>query len=68
MTAARPPAPRPDPRQSIQEQALAIQEQALALGFDAVGFAPADAPALIAAGERLMEFLRLGRHGGMGWL
>jgi epoxyqueuosine reductase len=43
-----------------------IREQALALGFDAVGFARVDAP--WAAGERLFEFLDLGRHGTMGWM
>jgi epoxyqueuosine reductase len=43
-----------------------IRDKALSLGFDAVGFAR---PAAVgAAGERLREFLALGRHGDMGWL
>jgi epoxyqueuosine reductase len=43
-----------------------IRDRALALGFDAVGFArPGD---VAAAGERLIEFIALGRHGEMGWL
>jgi epoxyqueuosine reductase len=44
----------------------AIREKALGLGFDAVGFTAPDAVG--AAGERLREFLALGRHGDMGWL
>jgi len=43
-----------------------IREQALAQGFDAVGFAAPGAVA--AAGERLREFIALGRHGEMQWL
>lgn len=43
-----------------------IREKALALGFDAVGFAPAQlAPE---AGERLQQFIAAGKHGDMGWL
>jgi len=44
----------------------AIRDLALAQGFDAVGFAPADAAAR--AGEGLKEFLAAGHHGDMGWL
>ena len=43
-----------------------IRTQALALGFDAVGFAPADLSA--AARGNLATFLAEGRHGDMGWL
>ncbi len=43
-----------------------IRKAAIDIGFDAVGFAPADLPDTIR--ERLMRFLALGRHGGMGWL
>ena len=43
-----------------------IRDRALSLGFDAVGFArPGDAAQ---AGAHLLEFIRLGRHGDMGWL
>ncbi len=51
--------PAPDPKQ-------AIRDQALALGFDAVGFARADAP--WRAGERLFDFVAQGRHGTMDWM
>ncbi len=44
----------------------AIRAQALALGFDAVGFAPAELGA--AAGQHLAAFLAAGHHGDMGWL
>ena len=44
----------------------AIRERALAMGFDAVGFAPAEARA--EAGEHLARFLAEGLHGDMGWL
>jgi epoxyqueuosine reductase len=44
----------------------AIRDEALRLGFDAVGFAPAQlAPA---ARAHLAEFLARGYHGDMGWL
>jgi epoxyqueuosine reductase len=44
----------------------AIRAEALALGFDAVGFAPAQlAPE---ARAHLAEFLARGYHGDMGWL
>ena len=44
----------------------AIRAKALELGFDAVGFARADAP--WAARGRLAEFVELGRHGTMDWM
>jgi epoxyqueuosine reductase len=44
----------------------AIRGAALREGFDAVGFAPADASAH--AGEGLRAFLAAGYHGDMGWL
>src|SRR5882757_5468097 len=43
-----------------------LEAKAKALGFDAFGIAPADAPAL--CGERLKDFVALGRHGTMGWI
>jgi epoxyqueuosine reductase len=43
-----------------------IREEALRLGFDAVGFAPADLAGV--AAERLNRFLAEGLHGDMGWL
>jgi epoxyqueuosine reductase len=43
-----------------------IRHQALALGFDACGFASAQAP--WAATARLDEFIALGRHAGMAWM
>jgi epoxyqueuosine reductase len=43
-----------------------IRQRALELGFEAVGFT--DPAAVAAAGPRLDEFLRLGRHGDMHWL
>jgi epoxyqueuosine reductase len=44
----------------------AIRERALALGFDAVGFARADA--IEGARADLAEYLERGYHGDMGWL
>ncbi len=44
----------------------AIRAQALKLGFDTCGFVRVDQPWL--AGERLAEFVRLGRHGAMDWI
>ena len=44
----------------------AIRAKATELGFDAVGFARADAP--WAAGARLAEFVDKGRHGTMAWM
>lgn len=43
-----------------------IRDEALRLGFDAVGFAAADASP--EAGERLAEWLAGGAHGDMGWM
>ncbi|MET4806559.1 tRNA epoxyqueuosine(34) reductase QueG [Limibacillus sp. MBR-115] len=51
--------PPPDPKSAIRDQALEI-------GFDAVGFAPAELGS--EAAERLQHFLAHGRHGSMGWL
>jgi len=44
----------------------AIRDLALAQGFDAVGFAPADAGTR--AGDGLKAFLAAGHHGDMGWM
>jgi epoxyqueuosine reductase len=44
----------------------AIRAEALRLGFDVCGFAHAAAP--WEAGERLAEFVDLGRHGDMAWM
>ena len=43
-----------------------IRAQAEALGFDACGFASAQAP--WTAGDRLLDFLAKGRHGQMEWM
>ncbi|MBC7135864.1 tRNA epoxyqueuosine(34) reductase QueG [Oceanibaculum nanhaiense] len=43
-----------------------IREQALALGFDAVGFAPAQLSDQVR--QWLAEYLAEGRHGDMGWM
>jgi epoxyqueuosine reductase len=43
-----------------------IRAHALALGFDAVGFAPAEVPP--SAGARLAELVDAGHHGDMGWM
>lgn len=43
-----------------------IVARALQEGFDAVGVCSPDGA--LAAGERLKEFIALGRHGDMGWL
>ena len=51
--------PRPEPKE-------AIRDQALALGFDAVGFAPAQAAAQAKAD--LQSYLAQGHHGDMGWM
>jgi len=45
---------------------LAIRDKALQLGFDAVGFAPAELSA--ATGDRLRDFLAAGQHGEMSWM
>jgi epoxyqueuosine reductase len=52
-----------DEAQSIK---AAIRAEALALGFDAVGFAPADLAPEARAG--LAAFIARGYHGDMGWL
>ena len=44
----------------------AIRQKALELGFDAVGFAPAEQHG--AARAALYDFLAAGKHGDMGWL
>ena len=46
--------------------AAEIREKALALGFDAVGFAPAELGP--EARERLQSLIAAGQHGDMGWL
>ncbi len=44
----------------------AIRDQALDVGFDAVGFASAEA--VRDDGERLLEYLKQGRQGDMAWM
>ena len=44
----------------------AIRDEALALGFDAVGFAPADIGNQ--PGARLATYTRAGLHGDMAWM
>src|SRR5271154_1636525 len=46
--------------------AAEIRTKALALGFDAVGFAPAELGP--EARGRLRGFINAGQHGDMGWL
>ena len=69
--ARQPPRPKRPPRRATPvELRDAIRAEALRLGFDAVGFAPAN-PAPQARAERLQrlgEFLDAGWHGDMGWL
>src|SRR5205823_12711749 len=62
------PAATNDPASNIamSEVKAAIRERALALGFDAVGFARADA--IEAARADLAAYLERGYHGDMGWL
>ena len=48
------------------DAASAIRAKALELGFDAVGFAPAELGP--DARSRLADFLACGRHGSMGWM
>ena len=43
-----------------------IRDRAFSIGFDAIGFAPAELSG--AARERLAAFLSLGRHGEMDWM
>ncbi len=55
------------PSRTDQRAAAAlIRDRALALGFDAVGFCPAELGP--EARTRLAEFLASGQHGDMGWL
>ena len=51
---------------SAADPAGAIRARALALGFDAIGFAPAELGP--EARARLAAFLAAGQHGDMGWL
>ncbi|MBT3330263.1 MAG: tRNA epoxyqueuosine(34) reductase QueG [Rhodospirillaceae bacterium] len=51
-----------------RDLSAALTREALALGFDAVGITGADNPAIAAAGDRLQEFLHMGRQGDMAWL
>ena len=55
------PRPRVDP-----DPKSAIRDRALALGFDAVGFAPAETVGC--AKQDLRDYLAKGHHGDMGWL
>ncbi len=55
-----------DSRQPAANAREEIREQVLAAGFDAVGFAPAQAAP--EAAERLKSFLAAGMQGDMGWL
>jgi epoxyqueuosine reductase len=67
----QPPTPKRQPRPaSPAELRDAIRDEALRLGFDAVGFAPANlAPeARDERLQRLGEFLDAGWQGDMGWL
>jgi epoxyqueuosine reductase len=67
----KPPVPKRKPRPaSPAELRDAIRDEALRLGFDAVGFAPANlAPeARDERLQRLGEFLDAGWQGDMGWL
>ncbi|MBL6650093.1 MAG: tRNA epoxyqueuosine(34) reductase QueG [Reyranella sp.] len=69
--ARQPPRPKRPPRPaSPVELRDAIRAEALRLGFDAVGFAPANLapPARAERLQRLGEFLDAGWHGDMGWL
>ncbi len=50
----------------MKDATSAIRDKALALGFDAVGFAPAELGADAKRG--LGEYLARGYHGDMGWL
>ena len=53
-------------QESFAEARALIRDHALALGFDAAGFAPAEASP--AAREGLVQFLAAGYQGDMGWL
>ena len=58
--------PRLADRRPLADAKAAIRDRALALGFDAVGFCPAELGS--EARERLAAFLAAGQHGDMGWL
>jgi epoxyqueuosine reductase len=67
----RPPTPKRPPKKATAAQLRdAIRARALALGFDAVGFAPANlAPeARRRRLEQLASFVEQGWQGDMGWL
>lgn len=67
----QPPTPKREPRPTSPAKLRdAIRDEALRLGFDAVGFAPANlAPeARDQRLQRLGEFLDAGWQGDMGWL
>ncbi len=67
----QPPKPKRPPRRSTAAELRdAIRDEALRLGFDAVGFAPANlAPrARVERLQRLGAFLEAGWQGDMGWL
>ena len=67
----RPPVPKRKPKPATPAELRdAIRDEALRLGFDAVGFAPANlAPeARDQRLQRLGEFLGAGWQGDMGWL
>jgi epoxyqueuosine reductase len=49
-----------------QDAPSLIRDRALSLGFDAIGFAPAELGP--EARAHLVDFLRAGHHGEMGWL
>ncbi|MCZ6861290.1 MAG: tRNA epoxyqueuosine(34) reductase QueG [Alphaproteobacteria bacterium] len=49
-----------------EEIKSAIRERALGLGFDSIGFAPAELDPKV--GQRLDAFLSQGCHGDMGWM
>jgi len=67
----KPPVPKRKPKQATPAELRdAIRDEALRLGFDAVGFAPANAgpQAREQRRRRLGEFLDAGWQGDMGWL
>ncbi len=49
--------------EALTTRILAMAKEA---GFDAAGFAPASLPESVR--EKLLRFLKLGRHGAMGWM
>ena len=62
--------PRPGPKHAAPSDPASIKAgiraEASRLGFDSVGFASADAPAI--QGERLRAFVDAGWHGDMAWM